>query len=74
MGPVKGVGPVETRECPVVNNITSYKLTQVSDQPLHGCPQTSQRETPYFTVNYFQLFLIYIYYNVIVLRFLKSDL
>lgn len=40
---MRGAELVETnKSVPVVNNITSYKLTQ--DQPLNGCTQTSQRE------------------------------
>lgn len=40
---MRGAELVQTKESvPIVNNITSYKLTQ--DQPLNGCSQTSQRE------------------------------
>ena len=64
MGHLRGVGLVETNErVPVVNDITSYKLTQ--DQPLYGCTKTSQREVCYFIVSYFQLFLFYIYCDII---------
>jgi len=44
-------------------------LTQASDQHLYGCAQTSQRETCYFIVSYFQLFLFYMYYDTGVLRY-----
>ena len=40
---MRGAELVQTKESvPIVNNITSYKLTQ--DQPLNGCTQNSQRE------------------------------
>ena len=40
---IRGAELVETiKSVPVVNNTTSYKLTQ--DQPVNGCTQTSQRE------------------------------